>query len=405
MGRVADHHAHRLARLGAGRLDQLDHGRLVIDTEPAVGGFTGLRTAGDVGQVGHDVEAETVEPRGGQRDLDRALRVVVDRDPLPRDAGIARAPQLDPHRPGVALLGLELIVPGKAARLHELERLATVFGRRLPGWQHGRRRSGEGGARGGPGERGRCAHGPRGRARIPRPRRLDGPGRFCRPRCGRLGRPSPRRRRGGRGCEHGTGRLGNTKRRLRSGRHGGSDVGGGLPRGQGRGPELTGERRLIDLRIGRLERELPHGVVARRVGDRDLHRERFDLLARPPDLLADKMGRRLSREHAFGRDLLPALVTLATIFDGQRVEPQRIVDRGVATDDLPIGTLPDAGGDLRAGGIDEHADVGAGAAATATFRVDRPKLKPIFSVGLGAVRERPGVRGRLGGLRPGDAQV
>jgi hypothetical protein len=88
-------------------------------------------------------------------------------------------------------------------------------------------------------------------------------------------------------------------------------------RGQGRDAEFAGQGRLVDVRIGGLEAEFANGVVPRGVGDRDPHRQRLDLFSGPPDLLADEMRRGFPRQDSLGGNLLPRLISLGAILDGE----------------------------------------------------------------------------------------
>ena len=162
---------------------------------------------------------------------------------------------------------------------------------------------------------------------------------------------------------------------------------------------------MVDVGIGWLHLELPHGLVAGRVRHGDPRRQSLDFFACPPDFLADEMGRRFAGQHALGSDGLPALGISGSVFHFQRLHADRVVDGGIAAEDLAVGALPHPGCEPRTSRVHEHPHVGPLAAAGPPLAVDRSKAEPVFAIRPCLIGERASRRGSFPCGLPCSAQI
>ena len=379
-------------------------GRILVDADPTLGRIARPGARAGVRRVWHDLQSKAIEPSRRQHHVDRADGVVVHGGLLPRESTISSAPEFDSQAGRIWTFGRHLVIPGKATRPGELQRFAAVLQRlRAAGQlvQHLGR-----GCRSGRCQQAATARGiGRGHCvtfcladqnalRLADTTGLGGGNAWLLRRPGRGGfrRPSA----GGAGsivCRRGLRERPDCDRLL------------WLLRGQAGGAQFPGERRLVDVGIGWLHRELPHGLVAGRVRHGDPRRQSLDFFACPPDFLADEMGRRFAGQHALGSDGLPALGISGSVFYFQRLHADRVVDGGIAAEDLAVRALPHPGCEPRTSRVHKHPHVGPLAAAGPPLAVDRSQAEPVFAICPGLIGKRASRWGRFPCCLPRAAHI
>ena len=78
----------------------------------------------------------------------------------------------------------------------------------------------------------------------------------------------------------------------------------------------------------------------------------------------------------------------SSIFYFQRLHTDRVVDGGIAAEDLAVRALPHPGCEPRTSRVHEHPHVGPLAAAGPSLAVDRSKAEPVFAIRPGLIGER-----------------
>ena len=110
-------------------------GRILVDADPALGRIARPGARAGVRRVRHDLQSESIEPSRRQHHVDGADGVVVHGGLLPRESTISGAPELDSQAGRIGTFCRHLVIPGKATRPGELQRLAAVLQRLRAGGQ------------------------------------------------------------------------------------------------------------------------------------------------------------------------------------------------------------------------------------------------------------------------------